>query len=60
MTNTHTLFITENAYVLCASHLAEWHAGGSTVEARPLDDDETSVGAEYHGIGCADCPQVNA
>jgi len=49
------LWITENAYVLCADHLATWRAGGNRVDARVLSDEETIVGAEYHGVGCADC-----
>ena len=54
------LFITDNAYVLCADHLKAWRDGGNNVGARPLDADEIAEGAEYHAIGCADCSDVSA
>lgn len=36
----HNLVITDNAYVLCEAHVAEWRAGGNLVGFRPYEDGE--------------------
>lgn len=60
---TDTLWITENAYVLCPTHLAAWRASGNDVAAHPLaeaeaDDYRNEWLAEPQ---CCDCaPAVEA
>jgi hypothetical protein len=56
-------YVTENGYLLCASHLAAWRAGGNDVRAEVFDSIEAAAlhlfGEGYEedveSLVCTDC-----